>query len=245
MKHDYQFLWINVSPALKIFHRNLFNYLAKDFKIGIWEYHQTVDESSTMSNAQDLLHEYISNSEQPVHLIGHGMSGTLALRYARSHPKNVASLSLLSVPVQPAIDWQSYYYYHLRSLPYARSCILRLMASSLFPEACPGCIQHVANRLDRDLLEAPSDHSLWKFDLLPQGGVEMPLFLAAAEDDVIAKGILFTDWLEHLKQEDEICHHKTGGHFFHHWQTAAVGLQIQEFWQQSLSPQRSLVSALS
>jgi pimeloyl-ACP methyl ester carboxylesterase len=245
VKNNYQFLWVNVSPAFKVFHRSLFDYLAQDFEIGLWEYHQTLDEPSTMSKAEELLHEYIKNSEQSVHLIGHGMSGSLALRYARSYPANIASLSLLSVPVQPAIDWQSYYYYHLRSLPYERACILKLIDSSLFPDACSGCIQHVANRLAKDLLEAPSDHSLWKFDLLPQGGVEMPLLLAAAEDDVIAKGVLFSDWLNHLKLEDEIWHYPTGGHFFHHWQTANVGKQIQEFWQQSLLPQKSLASALS
>jgi pimeloyl-ACP methyl ester carboxylesterase len=245
MKRDYQFLWVNVSPSFKVFHRNLFDYLAQDFEIGLWEYHQTLDESSTMSKAEELLHKYLSHSQQPVHLIGHGMSGTLAWCYARSHPEKVASLSLLSVPVQPAIDWQSYYYYHLRSLPYERSCILKLIASSLFPDACPGCIQHVANRLAKDLLEAPSDHSLWKFDLLPQGGVEMPLLLAAAEDDVIAKEVLFTDWLNYLQLEDEIWHHPSGGHFFHHWHPEDIGRQIQEFWQQSRSPQKSLVAALS
>jgi pimeloyl-ACP methyl ester carboxylesterase len=245
MKHNYQFLWVSVSPALKVFHSNLFNYLARDFEIGLWEYHQTIDEPSSMVNAQELLHEFINNSPEPVHLIGHGMSGTLALCYARCYPEKVASLSLLSVPVQPAIDWQSYYYHHLRSLPYERQCILNLIAGSLFPDACPGCVQNVTKRLARDLVEAPADHSLWKFELLPHGGVEMPLLLAAAEDDVIAKGVLFTDWLNYLQLEDEIWHHQTGGHFFHHWHHEDVGQQIQEFWQKSRSPQRSLVSVLS
>jgi pimeloyl-ACP methyl ester carboxylesterase len=133
----------------------------------------------------------------------------------------------------------------LRSLPYERQCILNLIAGSLFPDACPGCVQNVTKRLARDLVEAPADHSLWKFELLPHGGVEMPLLLAAAEDDVIAKGVLFTDWLNYLQLEDEIWHHQTGGHFFHHWHHEDVGQQIQEFWQKSRSPQRSLVSVLS
>jgi pimeloyl-ACP methyl ester carboxylesterase len=239
MKTDTQFLWVNINPAFQVFHRHLFDYLTTDFKINLWEYHQTLDEASSMSQAQNLLHDFISNHQQPVHLIGHGMSGSLALRYARSYPHQVASISLLSVPVQPAIDWHAYYYYHLRSLPYERTCILRLIAHNLCPNADKGWLPDIAHRLARDLVEAPSDHSLWKFDLLPQGGVQMPLLLAAAEDDVIAKNMLFTDWLRYLKLEDKIWHYPTGGHFFHHWQAATVGKQIKEFWQQASTPQYS------
>ena len=152
----YKFLWVSASPSLKYFHRRLLNNLSKVVKLEFWEYYQTLDEGSSIEGAIDLLQEHLDNSECPVHLIGHGVGGTIALGYARIYPTKVASLTLLSVAVQPAINWHSYYYAQLQSLPLSRKCLLKSISGNLFPDACARHVCDLVDRLERDLIEAPS-----------------------------------------------------------------------------------------
>ena len=78
-----KFIWISASPSLKYFHRRLLNSLSKVVEIELWEYYQTLDESSSIDSAINLLHQYLAQTNCPVHLIGHGIGGIIALGYAR------------------------------------------------------------------------------------------------------------------------------------------------------------------
>jgi pimeloyl-ACP methyl ester carboxylesterase len=232
-------LWVSASPSLKYFHRRLLNSLSKVVELEFWEYHQTLDEGSSIDSGIDLLHEYLSNSDQPIHLIGHGIGGAIALGYVRIYPDQISSLTLLSVAVQPAINWHSYYYDRLRSLPSSRECILKLIASKLCPYTCPGHIHDLVDRLERDLVEAPSSHSLFQLDVLAEGGINLPLMVCGSQDDPVIGSSGLAGWNNYLKPADTTLTSPTGGHFFHHFHSEMVSDQIQYFWQK-LEP--SLVS---
>jgi pimeloyl-ACP methyl ester carboxylesterase len=226
-----RFIWVSANPSLKYFHHRLLKDLSKVVQLEFWEYYQTLDEGSSINNGIDLLDQYLANVDQPVHLIGHGIGGTIALGYARKYPAQVVSLTLLSVAVQPAIDWHSYYYDRLRSLASSRECILRSTAMNIFPNTCAGNIYDLVSRLRRDLVEAPSNHSLFKLDILTEGGVEMPLMICGSQDDSIITSSDLADWTTYFKPVDKIWQSTIGGHFFHHFQPRGVSDQIQNFWQ--------------
>jgi pimeloyl-ACP methyl ester carboxylesterase len=230
-----KFLWISASPSLKCFHHRLLHQLSKAVELEFWEYYQTLDEGSSIEGAIHLLAEYLFTLDRPIHLIGHGIGGVIALGYARLYPDRVASLTLLSVAVQPAIDWHSYYYTQLRALPSSRECVLRSIASNLFPSTCASHIYSLTERLERDLVEAPSNHSLFRLDILVAGGVKMPLMICASQDDPVINSTALSGWSSYLKSTDTIYRTTTGGHFFHHFYPELVSLQIQQFWQK-LSP---------
>jgi pimeloyl-ACP methyl ester carboxylesterase len=226
-----KFLWVSASPSLKYFHRRLLNSLSKVVELEFWEYYQTLDEGSSIDSGINLLHEYLANSNTAVHLIGHGIGGTIALGYARMYPDRVASLTLLGVAVQPAIDWHSYYYAQLRSLPFSRECILKSIASNLFPHTCSSHIPDLVDRLERDLVEAPSNHSLFRLDILAEGGIKMPLMICGSQDDPVISSPALYAWTSYFKSIDTIWRSSTGGHFFHHFHSELVSYQVQQFWQ--------------
>jgi pimeloyl-ACP methyl ester carboxylesterase len=234
-----KFLWVSASPSLKYFHRRLLNNLSKVVELEFWEYYQTLDEGSSIESAVNLLDEHLSKFDRSVHLIGHGIGGIIALIYARKYPTQVTSLTLLSVAVQPAIDWHSYYYDRLRFLPSSRECILKSIASNLFPSTCASHIHGLVNRLERDLVEAPSNHSLFQSNILAEGGVEMPLMVCGSQDDPVIALPALSGWNSYLKSVDTIWRSTTGGHFFHHFYSDLTSYQIQQFWQK-LEPELGL-----
>ena len=232
MNHQSKFIWISSSPSLKQLHRRLLNELSKCVEIELWEYYQTLDEGSSIDTAVKLLREYIIQSDRPVHLIGHGVGGTIALEYSRKYPSQIASLVLLSVSVQPAINWQSYYYTQLRSLPSSRDCILRSIAVNLFPYSCASHVNGLIERLRQDLVESPSSHSLFQLNILAEGGVEMPLLVCGGQDDPVVPESALYGWIHYFKSSDTIWRSAEGGHFFHHFHSELVSDRIQCFWQQ-------------
>ena len=179
-----------------------------------------------------MLREYLATSDAPVHLIGHGIGGVIALGYARLYPDKIGSLTLLSVAVQPAIDWHSYYYDRLRSLASSRECILRSIASHFAPSTCANRIHDLVDRLERDLVEAPSNHSLFRLDILTEGGVKMPMMICGSQDDPIVTTPALCGWNDYFKSGDKVWQSATGGHFFHHFHAELVSHQIRQFWQQ-------------
>lgn len=231
MKTDMpKFIWVSASPSLKYFHRRLLNSLSKVVELEFWEYYQTLDEGSSIDGGISLLHEYLSTLNTPIHLIGHGSGGIIALGYARMYPTKIASLTLLSVAVQPAIDWHSYYYTQWQSLPANRDCMIRSIASSLFPDACFIYVRDLTSRLERDLIEAPSNNSLFRLDILEEGGVTMPLMVCGSQDDPVISSTALYGWANYFKPADKIWQSATGGHFFHHVHSELVSDRIQQFW---------------
>jgi pimeloyl-ACP methyl ester carboxylesterase len=235
---DRQFLWVGTNPSLQCFHRRILGVLDQEFPLKYWEYSQTPDEPGSLEVALALLHNFVKTSDQPMHLIGHGLGGVLALSYARRYPARVASVVLISVAAQPIITWQSYYYQQLATIYCRRDAVLQLVAGWISGIHCPRYVQHLADRLDRDLLEAPSSTSLLQQDSpLSQGNIPQPLMVCGAVDDPVLMGSIFSNWTHYLKPGDRFWHQPEGGHFFHHQYADGLGLKVRDFWRQ-LTPSK-------
>lgn len=231
MSDLFDVVWLTASPSLKYFDRPLLKYLSRHLNIAQWEYIQSLDESSCINRAADLLNSYLQHRDSPIHLIGHGISGVVALTFARRYPSLVQSLTLLAVSAKPAMTWHSNYYMQRQILPLSREQVLAQSAQSLFGKHPPCPMKKLVNALDRDLKESPHLDSLFKPVKLPQGGVSMPLMVCGSQTDSVVHPPALQEWKNWLKPEDKLWECPDGYHFFHYFYPEEVGEQILSFWQ--------------
>jgi pimeloyl-ACP methyl ester carboxylesterase len=240
MSHISDALWLNVSPLLQGFDRPLLKDLAQHTSIAQWEYSQRLDESTSLETALVLLHDYLKHHNRPIHLLGHSTGGLLGLLYARQYPERVRSLTLLSVGVNPAVDWQAKYYAQRRLLPCDQQTILRQIVYGLL--GCPpkDTTETLIKLLEQDLYQSLSPHSLVRsMNLLPIS-VEVPLLVCGSVDDTVVEPNQLRNWQQHL-------HHPTsrlwicpgGRYFFHYFYPQKVSEQIIQFWNAILPSQGS------
>jgi pimeloyl-ACP methyl ester carboxylesterase len=235
-KQTTEALWINVSPSLSPFDQPLLRHLSRRQPIAQWSYEQGPDESCSLEIPLTLLHDYLKRRSRPVHLLGHGLSGAIALLYARRHPARVRSLTLLAVAEQPAVTWQAHYYVQRYLLPCSAERLLARLAKSLFrrsAELCPGPIllRRLVQTLQQDLITAPLLHSACHIEPLPQGGVQVPLLLCGAQQDCVVHPEALNDWSRWLKPGDRSWLCPEGSHFFHYTQAEVVAKQVAGFWR--------------
>jgi pimeloyl-ACP methyl ester carboxylesterase len=230
-------LWLTTSPELKYFDKQLLSNLSRETSIAQWEYHQSPDEPNSLYVAVTLLHDYLKWHNRPVHLIGHSIGGLLGLLYARTHPERVKSLTLLSVGVNPGIDWHSHYYVQRKLLPCSRELILSQMVYTLFGYQSECTRKKLIKILEKDLDNSASPHSLYKHVSIPPIPVSVPLFVCGSEDDTIVDQQQIQGWQNFVKQNTEassplfrLWQCPQGGHFFHYFYPEMVGKQIVEFW---------------
>jgi pimeloyl-ACP methyl ester carboxylesterase len=224
-------LWLSGSPSLQCFDRPLLSVLASQANVMQWQYCQGPDEGSSLSNAVQLLHDYLEQVNQPIHLIGHGISGVIGLLYARLYPDRVRSLTLLSVAEQPAMTWQTHYYVQRHLMSCSRQQVLAFMVRNLFGAELPYDIKTLVRALDRDLAEAPCFHSLFSVVDLPKGGILAPLMVCGSQTDSVVHPPAFLEWRHWLKPTDRLWKCPTGRHFFHYFQPCQVAEQVLQFWQ--------------
>jgi pimeloyl-ACP methyl ester carboxylesterase len=223
-------LWLNASPSLKRFHLPLLQGLAQQALVMDWEYCQHLDEANSLETALILLHDYLKARSRPIHLMGHGTGGLLGLLYARRYPARVRSLTLLSVGVQPAIDWQAHYFALRRLLPCTRQIILTQMVQTLFGYQDRHLIKDFVVRLEQDLDTSLSPHSLFKQTVIPPGGANIPMLVCGGQYDVIVDERQQQGWRDWLKSGDRLWQCPTGRHFFHYAHPDSVEKQILAFW---------------
>jgi pimeloyl-ACP methyl ester carboxylesterase len=236
-------LWLNASPSLQGFDRPLLKFLSRHTSIAHWQYCQTQDEPTCLEVALELLHEYAR--DRPLHLLGHSTSGLLGLLYARRYPAQVKSLTLLSVGIHPAIDWQSHYYVLLKLLPCSRQTILTQMVYNLFGYQSKPIRQNLVRTLERDLTNSLSPHSLFQQASIAPASVSVPLFVTGSQDDMVVDPQQIEGWrrwgvgadfqisrsLDHNSvQPNRLWQCPSGRHFFHYFHPALVGEQILNFW---------------
>lgn len=231
MSHPEQAIWINVSQSLRMFDRSLISILSHKLLVTEWQYCQTQDEPTSLSKAMSLLHSYMEKREYPVHLLGHGTGGLLALLYASRYPEKVLSLTLLSVGVYPAVDWQAHYYVQSSLLPCPRHVILSQTVRSLFGNLSQESIIKYRRILEQDLDESLSPHSLYKRVSVPPIEVSVPLFVCGSRNDVVIDQKSLYGWQPYLKSGDRIWQCPSGGYFFHYFYPLEVSTQIVDFWK--------------
>lgn len=229
-------LWLNVSPSFQCFDRPLLCHLARHQTIAQWEYGQELDEPNSFEIALTLLHDYVKSCDHPLHFVGHSTSGLLGLLYAQRHPERVRSLTLFSVGVQPAVDWQTHYYTRRRIQAASRSKILRQMVCELF--GCPpqSTAEELTKLLEQDLDQSLSLHHLFRQVDLPPIHVLVPLFVCGSVDDTILDPNHLRGWVKHFKHSTSrlwIC--PGGRHFFHYFHSQTVSKEVLQFWR-STSP---------
>ncbi|MBE9163914.1 alpha/beta fold hydrolase [Tychonema sp. LEGE 06208] len=230
-----QVLCLSASPHLQAFDRPLLQSLAQHIPIASWEYQQTPDEPCSLDIALVSLHDYLKHRHQPIHLIGHGISGLLALLYAQRHPERVLALTLLSVGAYPAVDWQAHYYAQRQLLPCSRQSLLTRMVDLLFgcsPQAMTAALVKI---LEQDLDDSLSPHSLVKCLSLAPIRVTVPLLVCGGVDDVVVDPHQLRSWRSKYDRELEatsrlwVC--PGGRYFFHFFYPKQTAEAILDFWQ--------------
>lgn len=236
MSHPPSALCLSVSLALQCFNRPLLRELSQFSAVAQWEYSQSPDEPCSFDKALVLLHDYLKPLDRPIHLIGHGLSGTLGLLYARKHPERVRSLSLLSVGANPLIDWQAHYFSQRQFLKCSQAFILTQVVNNLFGSQCPLMTQRLVALLEHDLDTSISPHSICSQQHIPPGDVPVPLMVGRGENDVVIDPNALDQWQPWFKDSDFQWECSGGLHFFQYSHPVKVARQIQAFWL-SLNPE--------
>jgi|GEM_PF-2838428 len=108
---------------------------------------------TSLDAALVLLHDYLKEGDRPLHLLGHSTGGLLGLLYAHRYPERVRSLTLLSVGVHPAIDWQAHYYIQrqmlLLPLRFPPICMLCISKKRLIAKTCYLWVQTIFGKLNK------------------------------------------------------------------------------------------------
>ncbi|MGB7251627.1 MAG: alpha/beta hydrolase [Phormidesmis sp.] len=250
MTRESDVLWLSVSPSLKCFDQRLLSQLAKVAPVRRWEYCQTPDEPCCIESVIETLHDYISHRvaleassgqrDHKLHLLGHGVSGTVALLYARRYPQHVASLSLLSVSAMPAVNWQAHYYALRQLLPCSREIVLAQMARLMFGDRPIRFAKALSQLLVRDLDSHFTLHSLANRKKISPGGADVPLLVCNGQTDRLTSpnslahnsAQLEISWEEWLKPGDRSWLCPDGNYFFHFHHPAIVANRIADYWQQ-------------
>ena len=76
-----QILWIDVQPSLYCLFKRTAQTLGQNFEVKRWSFEHDLDESCDVEIVHSLMRQTIENSSTPVHLVGHGVSGTIAYLY--------------------------------------------------------------------------------------------------------------------------------------------------------------------
>lgn len=236
-------LCLSASPHLQVFDRPLLQSLAQHTSIACWEYQLSADEPCSLDVALVLLHDYLKHSDRPIHLIGHGVSGLLALLYTQRHPQRVRSLTLLSVGAYPALDWQAYYYTQRNLLPCSRQVLLTRMVDMLFGCSSLPMTKALVKILGQDLDNSLSPHSLAKCLKLTPIQVSVPMLVCGGVDDVVVDAHQLRSWQQYFSNDASKLWVCAGGrYFFHYFYPQQTGEQILSFWRSLLLSQNNYIN---
>ena len=208
-------LWIDLQPSLYCLFKRTAQTLGQHFEVKRWSFEHDLDESCDINIVHSLLKQTIENSSGPIHLIGHGLSGTIAYLYAQKYPRKIASVSLLSVDVQSTNQWTSHYQNMRSQLPCSRFHILSHL-SRLLIDTHTNHVQNITTRLLAKCLDNDFVHGsiFQNYTIENLCKIEAPLLVVNGDKDFVVDGNSSQRWQHHLKPGD--CYQLIGGgrHFF-------------------------------
>ncbi len=224
-------LWVSAGPSLKYFDFPLLKILNKNYTVARWEYEQNSDEASSLAEAINLLVDYLKQSDRPIHLAGHGISGVVAMYAAERVPEFVKTLTLLGVGPQPELIWHARYYLQRLTTPCSQLRVLAQFAQELFGPSSHS-IKTLVNLLQNDLTSSPSPHSLFKIASLNSVMLQVPLLLFGGEFDFVVSPQTMQGWRTLMKSGDRIVSVPDGRHFFHYHFPDQVAIEMTQFLSQ-------------
>ena len=231
MPHD-KVLWIDLQPTLHCLNKRVSQLLSRSFAVQRWSFQHDLDESCSIETVHELLKQTLMASSEPMHLIGHGISGTIACLFAEKYPELVKSLTLLSVDTVSANHWSSHYLDMRSQLPASRKAILSHLSSLLFSnqnsrafEALP-CL--LAKCLDTEFIQGSIVNHQRIDNLLAPN---VPTFVLNGDSDFVVDVNSHDRWSETLKSGDRYVSMKQGRHFFHFDHSQQVAQLITAFIQ--------------
>jgi pimeloyl-ACP methyl ester carboxylesterase len=230
-------LWIDLQPTLHCLNKRVAQLLSRSFAVQRWSFQHDLDESCTVATVHDLLRQTLESSSEPMHLIGHGISGTVSCLFAEKYPRLVKSLTMLSVDTLSANHWSSHYLEMRSQLPCSRESILTHLSSLLFPSTNPRASEVfpslLAKCLDSEFIQGSIVHHESTKDL---SAPKVPTLVLNGEDDFVVDIHSRDRWSQSLKSGDRYLCMKKGRHFFHFEQAKQVSDLIASFIQMVPEP---------
>ena len=225
-----QILWIDLQPSLYCLFKRTAQSLGQHFKVKRWSFEHDLDESCDIEIVHGLMRHTIENSSDPVHLVGHGISGTIAYLYAQNYPKNISSVSVLSVDTRSTNQWTSHYQSMRSQLPCSRFHILshlgRLLVENQTEQVSSIITRLLAKCLDNDFVYG----SIVKSQLITNlNKIEVPVLVINGEQDFVIDEQSEIRWFHYLKPGD--CYQRivNGRHFFPFTQWSQTAKMIGSF----------------
>ena len=225
-------LWIDLQPTLHCLNKRVTQLLSVSFVVKRWSFQHDPDESCTVDTVLDLLRTSLEETTDPVHLVGHGISGTVACLFAEKYPTLVKSLTMLSVDTHSANHWSSHYLVMRNQFSYSRKFILNRLSSLLFPhssvrakDAYP-CL--LAKCLDTEFIQGSVVNCPNIKDL---NAPSIPTLVINGESDFVVGNNSRGRWSETLKSGDRYLCMEKGCHFFQFNQAQQVARAIISFIQ--------------
>ena len=225
-----QILWVDLQPSMYCLFKRTAQTLGQHFKVKRWSFEHDLDESCDVEVVHSLLRQTIENSSTPVHLIGHGISGTIAYLYAQKYPKKILSVSVLSVDTYSTNQWTSHYQSMRSQLPCSRFQILshlsRLLVDSQTEQVELIVTRLLAKCLDNDFVYGSIVKSQTIMNL---NKAEVPILVINGEKDFVVDEQSHNRWRQYLKPGD--CYQKiaNGRHFFPFTEWSKTAKMIESF----------------
>ena len=226
-------LWIDLQPTLHCLNKRVAQLLSRSFAVQRWSFQHDLDESCSVATVHDLLRQTLVASPEPVHLVGHGVSGTIACLFAEKYPDLVKSLTLLSVDTLSANHWSSHYLDLRSQLPSSRQAILSHLSSLLFSNHNPRAAEVfpclLAKCLDTEFVQGSIFNQQHISNL--KAPEKVPTFVLNGEYDFVVDANSLDRWAKTLKSGDRFVCMKKGRHFFQFDQSQQVAQLITAFIQ--------------
>ena len=223
-------LWIDLQPSLYCLFKRTAQTLSQNFKVKRWSFEHDLDESCDVEVVHRLLRQTIENCSTPVHLVGHGVSGSIAYLYAQKYPRNISSVSVLSVDTYSTNQWTSHYQSMRSQLPCSRFHILS-HRSRLLVESQTEQVEHIMTRLLAKCLDNDFVYgSIFKSQLITNlNKAEVPILVINGQKDFVVDEQSHDRWRHYLKPGD--CYQKVanGRHFFPFTEWSQTAKMIESF----------------
>ena len=225
-------LWIDLQPTLHCLNKRVAQLLSRSFVVQRWSFQHDLDESCSVTTVHDLLRQTLQSCPEPMHLVGHGISGTIACLFAEKYPGLVKSLTLLSVDTLSANHWSSHYLDMRSHLPSSRQAILSHLSSLLFSNHNSRAVEVFPCLLAKCLDTEFTQGSIVNQQPISNLNIpEVPTFVLNGECDFVVDTNSRARWSRTLKSGDRFVCMQKGRHFFHFDQSQQVAQLITAFIQ--------------